>query len=148
MPTITPFLWFDNQLEDAMNFYASIFENAEITSVKRGPDGKVFSASFRLAGQDFVGLNGGPHYTFNEAISFVVLCQDQAEVDHHWNRLVEGGRPMQCGWLADRYGLVWQVVPKALLQLLDNPEVAGRVHQAMMGMVKLDVAGLEQAAAA
>ncbi|MDR6757794.1 putative 3-demethylubiquinone-9 3-methyltransferase (glyoxalase superfamily) [Mycoplana sp. BE70] len=148
MPMITPFLWFDDQLEDAMDFYASIFEDAAINTVKRGPDGKVFSASFRLAGQDFIGLNGGPHFTFNEAVSFLVLCEDQAEVDHHWDRLLQGGRPMQCGWLADRYGLVWQVVPKALLRLLDNPESAGRVHQTMMGMVKLDVAELERAAAA
>lgn len=146
MPTITPFLWFDSQLEDAIEFYRSIFKDAEVTSIKRGPDGKVFSASFRLADQKFVGLNGGPHYAFNPAVSFMVLCDDQAEVDH-WDQLVDGGKPMQCGWLADRYGLVWQVIPKALLQLLDDPISAGRVHEAMMGMVKLDVGALERAAA-
>jgi predicted 3-demethylubiquinone-9 3-methyltransferase (glyoxalase superfamily) len=147
MPTITPFLWFDDQLEDAMAFYTAIFSDAEITSVKRAPDGKVFTASFRLAGQDFIGLNGGPHYTFNGAVSFFVLCQDQEELDHHWDRLVVGGTPMQCGWLTDRYGLVWQVVPKALPRLLGDPQTAARVHEAMMGMVKLDVAALERAAA-
>ncbi|WEX76470.1 VOC family protein [Sinorhizobium numidicum] len=148
MQKITPFLWFDNQLEDAIEFYTSIFRNARVEGIKRGPDGKAFTASFELEGQHFMGLNGGPHFKFTEAISFFVRCAGQAEVDYYWDRLIEGGMPQRCGWLKDRYGLSWQIIPDALMRYLSDPDSAkaGRVQQAMMGMVKIDVAGLDAAA--
>ncbi|MDK1375001.1 MULTISPECIES: VOC family protein [unclassified Sinorhizobium] len=149
MQKITPFLWFDNQLEDAIEFYTSIFRNARVKDIKRGPDGKAFTANFELEGLQFMGLNGGPHFKFSEAISFLVRCSDQAEVDYYWDRLIEGGTPQQCGWLKDRYGVTWQIIPDALIRYLSDADSAkaGRVQQAMMGMVKIDVAGLDTAAA-
>ncbi|WP_331371742.1 VOC family protein [Sinorhizobium chiapasense] len=149
MQKITPFLWFDNQLEDAIEFYTSIFRDARVKDLKRGPDGKAFTATFELEGQQFMGLNGGPHFKFTEAISFFVRCSDQAEVDYYWDRLIEGGTPQQCGWLKDRYGVAWQIIPDALIRHLNDADSAkaGPVQQAMMGMVKIDVAGLDAAAA-
>jgi len=147
MQRITPFLWFDDQLEEAMAFYTGIFRNARIEDVKRMPDGKTLFARFVLDGQAFYGLNGGPHFTFNEAVSFFVRCADQAEVDFYWERLLDGGAPSQCGWLKDRYGLSWQVVPEALLRYLSDPDAAKveRVYAAMMQMVKIDVPTLDKA---
>ncbi|PZM14125.1 VOC family protein [Rhizobium tubonense] len=147
MQKITPFLWFNDQLEEAITFYTSIFEDCRVTYMKRGPDGKAFTASFELAGQHFMGLNGGPHFTFSEAISFFVSCKDQAEVDYYWERLRDGGKPQQCGWLKDRYGIAWQIIPDALMRYLNDPDTAraNRVQAAMMQMVKIDVAGLDEA---
>ncbi len=153
MPKITPFLWFDNNAEEAMNFYASVFENAEIVSVMRNrPDGMaaegtVFTATFRLQGQEFIALNGGPHFKFTPAISLFVTCDTQDEVDHLWDRLCEGGAPNRCGWLTDKFGLSWQIVPRALGEMLQDPDAAkaNRVKQAMLKMIKLDIAALRQA---
>jgi predicted 3-demethylubiquinone-9 3-methyltransferase (glyoxalase superfamily) len=147
MQKITPFLWFNDQLEEAIEFYMSVFKDGHVTQMKRGPDGKAFMASFELAGQKFMGLNGGPHFTFNEAISFFVSCKDQAEVDYFWERLLDGGKPQQCGWLKDRYGVAWQIVPEALMRYLSDAESAkaNRVQAAMMQMVKIDVASLDEA---
>ncbi len=150
---ITPFLWFDSQAEEAMNFYVSIFENSKVISVSRygdggaGPSGSVMSATFQLDGQDFMALNGGPLFPFTEAISFFVNCETQQEVDELWAKLGEGGEPQQCGWLKDRYGLSWQVIPRALGQMLgdQDPEKSGRVLQAMLQMQKIDVKALEAA---
>jgi predicted 3-demethylubiquinone-9 3-methyltransferase (glyoxalase superfamily) len=156
MPKITPFLWFDDQAEEAMNFYVSIFRNSKVGQVSRYPDGgrgepgKVMTASFELDGQPFTALNGGPHFKFNEAVSFYVDCDDQAEVDRLWDALLSGGgTPSQCGWLKDRFGVSWQIVPAALPRLMSDPdrERAARVTQAMLKMIKLDVAALEAAAA-
>ena len=151
---ITPFLWFDHQAEDAAQFYTSIFPDSRVKTVVRygdagpGPQGTAMTVDFELEGQEFVALNGGPHLRFTEAISFVVNCATQQEVDYYWERLLEGGAPQQCGWLKDRYGLSWQVVPTALVELASGPDVArtGRVMQAMMKMVKLDIAELRRAA--
>ena len=154
MPNITPFLWFDHQAEEAARFYAAIFPNSKVGKITRypegapGPAGGVMTVEFELDGRPFIALNGGPHFAFTEAVSFVIDCRDQAEVDHYWNGLLEGGgRPSQCGWLKDRYGLSWQVTPVQLNQLVErgSPEQAQRVFQAMLGMVKLDVAALEAA---
>jgi predicted 3-demethylubiquinone-9 3-methyltransferase (glyoxalase superfamily) len=152
-PKITPFLWFDTQAEEAANFYTSIFKNSRILTVTRygdagpGPKESVQTIAFELEGQRFTALNGGPHFKFTEAISFVVHCDTQEEVDGFWNRLTEGGKEVQCGWLKDKFGLSWQIVPKALFQLLDHPDPAkrNRVMQAMFKMKKLDIAGLENA---
>jgi predicted 3-demethylubiquinone-9 3-methyltransferase (glyoxalase superfamily) len=150
MRKITPFLWFDHQAEEAAMFYVSVFEGSKITEVARyseagpGPAGSVMTISFELRGETFTALNGGPYFTFSEAISFVVPCKDQAEVDRLWDALLEGGgKPSQCGWLKDRYGLSWQVVPDRLLTLIKDPDPvkAGRVAQAMFQMVKIDIAG-------
>ena len=154
MQKITPFLWFDNQAEEAMNFYASIFKNSKIGKVVRygdagpGPKGSVMIASFELEGLGFTALNGGPSHKFTEAISLYVNCESQDEVDNYWKKLSEGGRTDQCGWLKDKFGLSWQIIPSALPRLLSdpNPEKAGRVMQAMMQMTKMDIAKLEQAA--
>jgi predicted 3-demethylubiquinone-9 3-methyltransferase (glyoxalase superfamily) len=151
---ISPFLWFDTQAEEAAKFYTSIFENAKIVMVTRygdagpGPKGSVQTIAFELDGQTFTALNGGPHFKFNEAISFVVHCDTQEEVDRYWNRLTDGGQEVQCGWLKDKFGLSWQIVPNALLELLRSPDPAktNRVMQAMFKMKKLDIAGLKQAA--
>jgi predicted 3-demethylubiquinone-9 3-methyltransferase (glyoxalase superfamily) len=147
---ITPFLWFDNNLEEAMDFYVSIFPDAEIQDVNRaGDDGPVFTASFRLAGQEFMGLNGGPHFRFTEAVSFFITCESQEEVDRYWDTLTaDGGEPSQCGWLKDRFGLSWQVIPTRLMELLGDPdrERADRAMQAMLTMQKIDIAALESAA--
>ena len=144
MPTITPFLWFDTQAEEAMNFYVSIFSRSRVVQVDRA-QGKVMSVEFELEGQRFLGLNAGPHHRFNEAISFFVSCETQAEVDTLWEKLLAGGgRPDQCGWLKDRFGLSWQIIPSALRGLLTDPDPAKaqRAMQAMLGMQKLDLAGL------
>ena len=147
MQKITPFLWFDNQLEEAIGFYTGIFSNTRVTDIMRGPDGKAFTASFALEGQEFMGLNGGPHYSFTEAVSFFVRCGDQAEVDHYWEKLVDGGKPQQCGWLKDRFGLSWQIIPDALIRYFSDPdpEKVMRVQAAMMQMVKIEVAELDKA---
>jgi predicted 3-demethylubiquinone-9 3-methyltransferase (glyoxalase superfamily) len=150
MHTITPFLWFDGQAEEAMNFYLSIFPNSKVLSVMPGPDGKPMSVSFELDGQRFHALNGGPQFSFTPAISLFVSCETQAEVDALWERLSDGGSPERCGWLRDRYGLSWQIIPTALGRLMSDPDRAraGRVMNAMLQMDKFDIAALERAAAA
>ena len=157
MTGITPFLWFDSQAEEAANFYVAIFEDSEITSVSRygeagkeihgRPPGSAMVVAFRLRGQPYMALNGGPLFAFSEAISFMVHCKTQAEVDHFWSRLGEGGTPGQCGWLKDRYGLSWQIVPDALGNLLQdkNRAAAGRAMNAMLAMGKIDIAALQRA---
>lgn len=153
MPKITPFLWFDNNAEEAMNFYASIFKDSEIVSLMRhreggmGSAGGVFSATFRLQGQEFIALNGGPHFKFTPAISLFVTCETQEEVDELWDKLGAGGEPNRCGWLTDKYGLSWQIVPRVLGEMLQDTDAAkaNRVLQAMLKMIKLDIAGLLQA---
>jgi predicted 3-demethylubiquinone-9 3-methyltransferase (glyoxalase superfamily) len=150
---ITPFLWFDHQAEEAANFYVSIFPNSRIVKVARygegspGPPGSVMTVEFQLEGQSFVALNGGPHFKFTEAISFVVNCQTQDEVDTYWEKLSAGGSDFQCGWLKDKFGLSWQVVPTALSELLSDPdpEKSRRVMKALLTMKKLDVRALKQA---
>ncbi len=152
-PKITPFLWFDSNAEEAMNHYLSIFKNSRMVKVMRcgaagpGPAGSVMVCSFELEGQTFSALNGGPMFKFNEAISLVVDCESQAEVDTLWERLCEGGAPSQCGWLKDKFGLSWQIVPRALLDLMQDPDPrkSGRVMQAMMKMGKIDIATLQRA---
>jgi len=155
MSKITPFLWFDDQAEEAVAFYLSVFKNAKAGPVSRygdagpGPKGKVMLASFEVDGTTFNALNGGPQYHFTEAISFQIACKDQAEVDWYWEKLGDGGQPGPCGWLKDRFGLSWQVVPEALPRLLGNPDPvkAKRATEAMLRMGKLDIAALEAAAA-
>lgn len=168
MQKITPFLWFDKNAEEAMNFYVSIFSNSlakekasKIVSIKRYPEGplegpmkgmegKVLTAVFELEGQTFMALDGGPFFKPTGAVSFYIECKDQEEVDYYWNKLTEGGDPnaQQCGWLMDKYGFSWQVIPKALPELLNDPdkEKSGRVMHAMLQMKKIDVAKLEEAA--
>ena len=153
MPKITPFLWFDTEAEEAAQLYVSLFKNSKILSVSRfgeempGPAGKVMTVEFELDGLKIIALNGGPNYKFSEAISFSIECEDQAEVDYFWDRLSEGGQPGPCGWLKDRYGLSWQVVPKVLPKLLGDPdrEKGKRATAAMLKMGKLDIAELEKA---
>ena len=148
MKKITPFLWFDTQAEEAMNFYCSIFKNSKVLNISRGPDGKAFIVSFELDGQEFMALNAGPEFKFNESISMYVDCEDQTEVDYLWNALTaDGGEESMCGWLKDKYGLSWQIIPKQLEELMDDkePEKTGRVMQAMLQMKKIDIAGLRQA---
>jgi predicted 3-demethylubiquinone-9 3-methyltransferase (glyoxalase superfamily) len=153
MQKITPFLWFDGKAEEAMNFYVSIFKNSMVGSVTRygaagpGPKGSVMSAMFRLDGQEFFALNGGPHFTFTPAISFFVNCETQQEVDELWERLSDGGEKSRCGWLKDKYGLSWQIIPSVLSELLHDkdPAKSGRVMKAMMQMGKIDIAGLQRA---
>ncbi len=130
-----------------MNFYTSVFKEAKITSKTPGPDGKIMTGTFELFGQEFMVLNGGPLFKFNESVSFFVTCEDQAEVDYYWEKLLEGGEPSQCGWLKDKYGLSWQIIPKALGEYLGNEdqEKAGRAMQAMLQMTKIDVATLKKA---
>lgn len=143
----TPFLWFDTQAEEAATFYVSVFKNAKIQHVHRNGD-TAFMVMFELDGQDFMALNAGPQFTFNEAVSFYVSCADQEEVDYYWNKLTaDGGEESMCGWLKDKYGLSWQIVPKALGELMGDPdpEKSGRVMQAMLQMHKIDVAGLQKA---
>lgn len=154
MDKITPFLWFDDNVEEAMKFYASVFRNAEIGDVSRygeggpGPAGTVMTASFELEGQRFMGLNGGPTYKFTEAVSFFVNCETQEEVDELWEKLSAGGEERPCGWLKDRFGLSWQIVPSVLGDLLRDPDrdKSNRVMQAMLQMRKIDIQTLEQAA--
>ncbi len=144
MQKITPFLWFDTQAEEAANFYVSIFPNSKILSVNHTPEGKAFTLSFELNGQKFSALNGGPIFQFSEAISLFVDCRDQEEVDYYWEKLGNEGQYQQCGWLKDKYGISWQIIPKALGKLLEKDNT-GKVAQAMMEMVKIDVARLEAA---
>ena len=148
MPTITPFLWFDTQAEDAANLYASIFRPSKVLSVNRA-QGRVMTVHFELEGQKFIALNGGPQFTFTEAVSFVVGCDTQQEIDELWDTLTSGGgSPSQCGWLKDRFGLSWQIVPNNLGKLLGDPDPvrAGRAMQAMLQMKKLDMHQLQRAA--
>jgi predicted 3-demethylubiquinone-9 3-methyltransferase (glyoxalase superfamily) len=153
MQKITPFLWFDNNAEEAVNHYRAIFKNSKVGSVLRcgdagpGPKGSVLTIAFQLEGQEFIALNGGPVFKFNEAISLSVDCKSQAEVDDLWEKLSEGGQKGQCGWLKDKFGLSWQVVPSALVEMLQDkdPEKAKRVMAAMMQMSKIDIALLKQA---
>jgi predicted 3-demethylubiquinone-9 3-methyltransferase (glyoxalase superfamily) len=153
MQKITTFLWFDDQAEEAMNFYASLFKNSKVLSVNRfgdevpGPKGKVITATFQLDGQEFMALNGGPQFHFTEAISLFVDCETQGEVDELWEKLSAGGEKGQCGWLKDKYGLSWQIVPRALGEMLNDkdPEKAKRVLQAMLLMKKIDIKALKQA---
>ena len=156
---ITPCLWFDNQAEEAARFYTGIFKNSKIGAISRyGEAGKevhgraagsVMTVEFELNGQTFTALNGGPHFKFNEAVSFQIMCKNQEEVDHYWNKLSQGGDPkaQQCGWLKDKYGLSWQVVPAALLEMMTDPdrEKSGRAMEAMLKMKKIDIAAMEQA---
>jgi len=146
MPTITPFLWFDNQAEEAMNYYLSIFKNSKVLSVNRA-DGKVLTVSFELEGQKFMALNGGPPFKFTEAISLFVNCETQQEVDELWEKLSHGGEKGRCGWLKDRFGLWWQIIPSALGKLMNDPdaEKSRAVFQAMMKMNKIVIKDLERA---
>lgn len=147
MQKITPFLWFDNQAEEAVRFYMSVFKDSAITGISRygeggpGQPGLVMTVSFSLNGQEFVALNGGPYFKFTEAISFYVACETQAEVDELWAKLTEGGEESQCGWLKDRFGLSWQIVPAGLTDMLSSSdaEKAGRAMQAMLQMRKIDI---------
>lgn len=142
---ITPFLWFDSQAEEAANFYISVFQDGKIHDISRNDEGKVFGITFEVKGQQLMGLNAGPHFQFNEAVSLYVHCEDQAEVDDLWAKLLaDGGEESHCGWLKDRFGLSWQIVPKRLGELLAKDD-SGRVMAAMLKMIKLDVAGLEAA---
>lgn len=154
MQKITPFLWFDSQAEEAMNFYTSIFKDSKIGSVSRySPEGKgqsdtVMTASFTINGMEFIALNGGPQFRFNESISFVINCSNQEEVDYYWERLTsEGGQESMCGWLKDKFGVSWQVVPIQLSKLMSDPDKAkaGRVMQALLKMRKISISELEQA---
>lgn len=153
MQKITPFLWFDGQAEEAMNFYVSIFKNSRVNSVTRygdagpGPKGTVMSATFQLEGQDFFALNGGPQFKFTPAISLFVNCETQQEVDELWEKLSAGGRKDRCGWLQDKYGLSWQIIPSALGKLLHDkdPKKASSVMRAMLQMDKIDIQRLQQA---
>jgi predicted 3-demethylubiquinone-9 3-methyltransferase (glyoxalase superfamily) len=157
MQKITPFLWFDNKAEEAINFYVSIFKNAKVGSITRygeegaevsgRPKGTVMTATFELEGQEFIALNGGPQFKFTEAISFVVNCEGQEEIDKMWEKLSEGGEKGRCGWLKDKYGLSWQIVPPVLGEMLQdkNAEKSARVMKAMLQMDKLDIKTLQQA---
>ncbi len=149
----SPFLWFDSQAEEAMHLYVSIFRNSKVVGIARygdagpGPKGSVMTASFELDGQRFTALNGGPQFKFTEAISFLVDCADQAEVDELWDRLSEGGEKGPCGWLKDKFGVSWQIIPSVLMQLINDPDPdkSRRVMEAMLQMSKIDVAKLEKA---
>ena len=157
MQKITPFLWFDTQAEEAVKFYTSVFENSKIVDVARygeggaevsgQPKGSVMTVKFQLEGQEFLALNGGPHFQFTEAISFVVNCKTQREVDTFWEKLSRGGKKGQCGWLKDQYGVSWQIVPTALVELLQDKDAgkSQRVMQAMLQMTKIDIKRLKQA---
>ncbi len=147
MQKITPFLWFDNNAEEAINFYVSIFKDSKILSTTPGPNGTIMSATFQLEGQEFYALNGGPMFKFTEAISLFVNCETQEEVDDLWERLSAGGEKSRCGWLKDKFGLSWQIIPTALGRLMGDkdPVKAGRVMQAMMQMSKIDIKALQQA---
>jgi predicted 3-demethylubiquinone-9 3-methyltransferase (glyoxalase superfamily) len=148
MKKITPFLWFDTQAEEASNFYVSVFKNSKVLNVSRGPDGKAFIVSFELDGQEFMALNAGPQFKFNESVSLYVDCEDQAEVDYLWNALTaDGGEESMCGWLKDKYGLSWQIIPKRLGELMGDPDPvkAERVRDAMLKMQKIDIETLERA---
>ena len=149
----TTCLWFDGQAEEATNYYASIFENSRVGRVDRyteagpGPAGSVLAVEFELNGQRFVAVNGGPQFTFNEAISFQIHCHDQEEIDYYWSKLSDGGEEVACGWLKDKYGVSWQVIPTVLIDMISDPdrEKAKRATEAMLSMTKLDIAALEKA---
>ncbi|MBX3381152.1 MAG: VOC family protein [Phycisphaeraceae bacterium] len=150
---ITPFLWFDSNAEEAAAFYTAVFKDSRITMVTRygdsgpGPKGSAMTVAFELAGQKFTALNGGPHFKFTEAISFVVSCDSQAEIDEYWERLTaDGGKPVQCGWLKDKFGLSWQIVPSILPELLTDHDKSERVMKVLMEMGKLNIARLQEAA--
>jgi len=153
MQKITPFLWFDHQAEEAANFYTSIFKNSKILNISRygeggpGPEGTVMTVTFQLNGQEFTALNGGPVFKFTEAISFFVHCETQEEVDELWKKLTDGGEEEQCGWLKDKYGLSWQIIPDALMEMLQDkdPERSKRVMEAMLQMRKIDIRALREA---
>jgi predicted 3-demethylubiquinone-9 3-methyltransferase (glyoxalase superfamily) len=148
MNKITPFLWFDNQAEEAMNFYVSVFKNSRVHSVTPGPNGVAQSVTFELEGQQFMALNAGPQFTFNEAISFFVDCRTQEEVDELWAKLTaDGGEESMCGWLKDKYGLSWQIIPSALGGMLSDPDPvkSQRAVQAMLQMQKIDIEGIRKA---
>jgi predicted 3-demethylubiquinone-9 3-methyltransferase (glyoxalase superfamily) len=156
---ITPCLWFDSQAEEAARFYTGIFKNSKIGKISRyteagreahgRPPGSVMTVEFELNGQPFTALNGGPHFKFNEAVSFQIMCRDQEEVDYYWNNLTQGGDPnaQQCGWVKDKYGLSWQVVPTALIEMMSDPdrEKSGRAMEAMLKMKKIDIAAMRRA---
>jgi predicted 3-demethylubiquinone-9 3-methyltransferase (glyoxalase superfamily) len=154
MPRITPNLWFDTQGEQAAEFYVSVFPNSKITNITRyteagpGPAGEVLTVDFVLDGQEYTAINGGPVFTFDEAISFLINCADQAEVDYYWSKLTEGGEESQCGWLKDKFGLSWQVVPENWADLLNDPDRAraDRAMRATLGMKKIDIAAIYAAA--
>lgn len=156
MPKITPFLWFDTEAEAAAQFYVSLFPNSKITSVSRYPEGgpmpagTAMTVAFVLDGNEFTALNGGPHYKFDNAVSFVISTKDQAETDHYYDNLLQDGREHACGWVQDRYGLAWQITPTRLIELVTDPDKAkaGRAMGAMMTMKKIDIATIEAAAAA
>jgi predicted 3-demethylubiquinone-9 3-methyltransferase (glyoxalase superfamily) len=154
MPSITPNLWFDTESKEAAEFYVSVFPNSEIRSVSHYNDagpreaGMVLTVDFVLDGQPFTAINGGPEFTFTEAVSFLITCADQKEVDYYWEKLSEGGQEIQCGWIKDKYGLAWQVVPEGMVELFNDPDPkrAQRAMEAMLGMKKLDLAELKAAA--
>jgi len=153
MQKITPFLWFNNQAEDAMNFYISVFKNSKNVNITRygeagpGAKGTVMTARFLIEGQEFVALNGGPVFTFSPAISFVVNCETQEEIDRLWEKLSNGGEKQQCGWLKDKFGISWQIIPRVLLEMLNDPDPvkSQRVMKVMLPMGKIDIKILEQA---
>lgn len=153
MQKITPFLWFDGKAEEAATFYVSIFKNSKIDGVARygeegpGPAGSAMTVTFYLEGQKFVALNGGPEFNFTPAVSFLVSCESQQEVDDFWDKLTEGGKAVRCGWLTDKFGLSWQIVPSVFFEMLqdEDDEKSGRVMKAMMQMVKFDIEGLKRA---
>jgi predicted 3-demethylubiquinone-9 3-methyltransferase (glyoxalase superfamily) len=153
MQKITPFLWFDSQAEDAMNFYVSVFRDAKAGEIRRygeagpGKPGSAMTVSFQLFGQEFIALNGGPVFKFSPATSFFVLCETQEEIDEYWEKLGKGGKPNQCGWIDDKFGVTWQIVPTVLDKLLSDKDrtKANRAMQAMMKMVKLDIKTLQDA---
>jgi len=147
MQKITPFLWFDGKAEEAMNFYVSIFKNSKVVSTTPGPNGTVMSATFQLEGQDFYALNGGPQFSFTPAISLFVNCETQEEVDALWNKLSVGAKEEQCGWLKDKFGLSWQIIPSALGRMLGDKDrkKAQAAMQAMLKMKKIDIKGLQDA---
>ncbi len=153
MQKITPFLWFDDKAEEAANFYASIFKNSKVKAITRygdgapRPKGSVMTVAFELNGQEFTALNGGPHFKFNEAVSFVVNCETQEEIDHFWTKLSAGGREVECGWLKDKYGLSWQIVPTVLREMMQDkdPQRSQRVMTALLQMKKLDIQVLKKA---
>ncbi|MEW6640834.1 MAG: VOC family protein [Pseudomonadota bacterium] len=153
MSKITTSLWFDGNAEEAANFYTSIFRDSKITSISRysdagpGPKGSVMVVAFELNGNPFIAINGGPQYKFTPAVSLLINCDTQDEIDHYWDNLLTGGTPQRCGWLTDKFGLSWQVVPSMMGELMSNPQTGGRVAAAMMTMIKLDIAELRRAAA-
>ena len=154
MQRITPFLWFNDNAEQAVNHYLSVFKNSKITSITHygdagpGPKGSVMTLAYQLDGQEFVAINGGPTYTITPAISFVVNCDTQEEIDYYWEKLTDGGQEIQCGWLQDKFGVSWQIVPPLLIELINDPDKAkaDRVMQAMLKMIKLDINALKEAA--